>query len=80
MSFEKNVFINCPFDITYINDLLKPMLYVIIKNGYFPHLTLEIADSGQLRLEKITELLKTVDMAFTIYQSLNLRKPKNSQE
>lgn len=38
MSFENNVFINCPFDNTYINDLLKPMLYVIIKISRIPHL------------------------------------------
>ncbi len=36
MSFEKTVFINCPFDETYINDLLKPMLYGLLKTGSFP--------------------------------------------
>ena len=59
MSFEKSVFINCPFDNNYINDLLKPILYVLIKNGYIPRLSLEISDSGQIRLEKIIEIIKS---------------------
>jgi hypothetical protein len=58
MTFEKNIFINCPFDITYINELLKPMLYVIIRNGFFPRLSLEVSDSGQFRLEKIIGIIK----------------------
>jgi hypothetical protein len=59
MSFEKSVFINCPFDEIYINDLLKPMIYIIIKNGFNPRLSLEISDSGHNRLEKITKLIKS---------------------
>lgn len=58
MSFDSCVFINCPFDTTYINDLLKPMIYVIIKNGLIPRLSLEVSDSGQIRLEKITNIIK----------------------
>ena len=34
------------------------MLYVIIKNGYLPRLSLEVSDSGQNRLDKITEIIK----------------------
>lgn len=57
-AFEKNVFINCPFDDTYINNLLKPIMYVIIRNGLNPRLSLEVSDSGQARLEKIIDLIK----------------------
>jgi hypothetical protein len=59
MSFEKSVFINCPFDKTYIDDLLKPTLYVLVKNGYFPRLSIEVSDSGQVRLQKIIEIIKS---------------------
>jgi hypothetical protein len=58
MSFQKSVFINCPFDKTYIDDLLKPILYIIVKNGMTPRLSLEVSDSGQARLEKITGIIK----------------------
>jgi hypothetical protein len=58
MAFAKNVFINCPFDKAYINNLLKPILYVLIKNGLTPRLSLEVSDSGQVRLQKITDIIK----------------------
>jgi hypothetical protein len=58
MTFQDSVFINCPFDDKYKNDLLKPMMYIIIKNGFYPRLALEFSDSGQVRLEKITEIIK----------------------
>jgi hypothetical protein len=58
MSFERSVFINCPFDDQYIDNLLKPILYVIVKNKFIPRLALEVSDSGQVRLEKITQIIK----------------------
>lgn len=58
MGFHNSVFINCPFDTSYINDILKPTLFYLINNGMLPRLAIEVSDSGQLRLEKITEILK----------------------
>jgi hypothetical protein len=77
MSFGKNVFINCPFDETYINDLLKPIIYVIIKNGLSPRLSLEVSDSGQARLEKITEIIK--NCKYSIHD-LSIVKSKKANE
>ena len=59
MNFEESVFINCPFDEAHINDLLKPVLYVIVKNGLQPRISLEISDSGQSRLDKIIALIRS---------------------
>lgn len=75
--FEKNVFINCPFDITYINDILKPMIYVIVKNGYNPRLSLEVSDSGVIRLEKITEIIR--NCKYSIHD-LSIVKSKKANE
>lgn len=75
MSFEKNVFINYPFDPWYFNDLLKPMIFIVVKNGYYPRLSLEVSDSGQVRLEKITEILKSCK--FSIHD-LSLVKSKKA--
>jgi hypothetical protein len=58
IDFDKDVFINCPFDTDYIDDLLKPMLYILIRNKLNPRLSLEVSDSGQVRLEKITGILR----------------------
>lgn len=58
MDFDKNIFINYPFDKKYINDLLKPILYIIIQNGFTPRLASEISDSSQFRLDKIVQIIK----------------------
>lgn len=77
MSFKKNIFVNCPFDVMYINDLLKPMIYVIFKNGLSPRLSLEVSDSGQVRLEKIIEILKACKYSI---HDLSIVKSKKANE
>lgn len=59
MTFNNSVFINCPFDQNYIDDQLKPMLFILIKNDLNPRLSLEVSDSGQSRLNKIIEIIKS---------------------
>lgn len=58
MEFEKNVFINCPFDNEYF-PLLKVLLFTIKKVGLNPRLALERSDSGEVRLNKIKELIES---------------------
>ncbi len=55
-SFEKNIFINCPFDNDY-HKLLRPLLFTIIYCGYNPRIALERFDSAELRLDKIKQLI-----------------------
>ena len=55
--FDKNVFINCPFDEDY-KGLLKVLLYIIIKIGLTPRIALERNNSAEVRLVKIKELLE----------------------
>jgi hypothetical protein len=54
--FEKNVFINCPFD-----DQYQPLLYGIVfcvqMAGLVPRSALEATDAGELRLEKIVRII-----------------------
>jgi len=77
MKYENSVFINCPFDDRFISDLLKPTLYYLIINGYYPRLSLEISDSGQVRLEKITGIIK--NCKYSIHD-LSLVKSTKSNE
>ena len=56
-SFSKNVFINCPFDPDYIS-LLRPLLFTILYLGYYPRISLERSDSGEVRFNKICGLIK----------------------
>ncbi len=57
MDFEKNVFVNCPFDQAYIS-LLRPLLFTIIYLGFTPRIALEALDSGSPRIEKIAKLIR----------------------
>ena len=54
--FDKNVFINCPFDDDY-KPLLRSILFTILYMGYNPRIGLERFDSGETRFHKICELI-----------------------
>jgi len=56
MSFENNVFINCPFDNEYF-PLLRTILFTLIYLEFDPKIS-ETSDSGANRLNKIKELIK----------------------
>jgi len=55
--FERNVFINCPFDRGY-HSLLRPLLFTVVYLDFNPKLALERSDSGELRISKICGLIK----------------------
>jgi hypothetical protein len=57
MRFERNVFINCPFDEEY-RPLLHPLLFSVYALGFQPRIALEGLDSGKPRIERIVELIK----------------------
>lgn len=56
MSFEKSVFINCPFDEEY-TELLRPLLFTILTLGFAPRISVERSDAGEVRLDKIRGLI-----------------------
>ena len=55
--YEKNVFVNCPFDKGF-RQLLLGVVFTIIYFGYKPRLSLERADSAENRIDKIIGLIK----------------------
>jgi len=55
-NYDRNVFINCPFDDKYF-DLLQTLVFTISYYGFKPRISLENSDSGQPRLEKIVQLI-----------------------
>jgi hypothetical protein len=73
MPFEKNVFVNCPFDDAYL-PLLKPLLFCILDLGFEPRIALERLDSGESRIEKIIELIE--ESKFAIHDLSRLRAEK----
>ena len=61
MAFQRNVFINCPFDLEY-QTLLKPLLFTIRTIGFYPRISLERFDSGEVRLDKIKKFSYLKDL------------------
>lgn len=55
--FEKNVFINCPFDENY-RQLMLAVIFTVSYLNYKPRLSLESSDSGKTRIDKILNLIK----------------------
>jgi hypothetical protein len=56
MSFEKNIFVNCPFDDNY-RGMLISIIFTVKYFKYVPRLVLERADSGESRIDKILNLI-----------------------
>jgi hypothetical protein len=64
MTFEKNVFVNCPFDQQYL-PMLRPLLFTVIYLKLKPRIALEAMDAGQARLDKVVGLI--ADSKFGIH-------------
>ena len=70
MSFERNVFVNCPFDENY-KLLLEPLLFTIIYLKFKPRIALERLDSGEARISKIISLI--TESRYAIHDLSRLR-------
>ncbi len=76
MSFEKSVFINCPFDRTY-NKMLHSMIFTIVSLGYLPRLSLESSDAGEIRLQKIMDII--CQSKFSIHDLSKIQAKKKGE-
>jgi hypothetical protein len=56
-TYENSVFINCPFDPDYW-PLLEAIVFAAYDCGFFPQSALELEDSSQVRIEKITSMIR----------------------
>lgn len=54
--FEKNIFINCPFDDLY-NPLFKAIVFAVHDIGFRPRCAREASNAGQFRLSKIMDII-----------------------
>jgi hypothetical protein len=57
-SYDTNVFVNCPFDSEY-RPQFEAVTFAIYDCGFFPRCALEVDDSSQVRIEKITKIIRT---------------------
>jgi hypothetical protein len=70
LNYEKNVFVNCPFDDKYF-DLLQTLVFTVCYYGFIPRISLESSDSGQPRLEKIVQLI--IESKYSIHDLSRLQ-------
>ena len=74
--FEKNIFINCPFDDEY-EELLRPLLFFIVYHDFTPQIANQTSDSSESRLQKICKLIKK--SKYSIHDISRLRCSKNDE-
>src|SRR5215216_4348592 len=56
INYDDNVFINCPFDEHYTS-IFQALVFAIHDAGFVARSALEINDAGQVRLEKIINII-----------------------
>ncbi len=76
MDFDKNVFINCPFDAEYL-PLLRPLLFTVIYLGLTPRIALETLDSGEPRINKISRLIE--ESRYSIHDVSRMKAGKKGE-
>jgi len=54
--FDKNVFLNCPFDPDY-DEIFKSIIFTIIDCGFIPHTAFEESNANISRLERIMAII-----------------------
>ena len=68
--FARSVFVNCPFDHSYL-PLLRPLLFTIIYLGFMPRIASERSDSGESRIDKICKLI--AECRYSVHDLSRLR-------
>lgn len=56
--FETSLFVNCPFDRDYLR-LAQALIFTVLYCGIEPRISSEEVDSGQVRIEKIRQLIRS---------------------
>jgi len=72
-SFDRNVFINCPFDEEFSK--LKPIIFTILYSNLTPRISLEMQDSASSRLEHIFTLIEESRYAIHDLSRLEFKSP-----
>ena len=54
--YERNVFVNCPFDEEY-RPLFEGVVFVVHDCGYIARCSLEVDDASEVRVDKITKII-----------------------
>lgn len=63
VTYRQSVFINAPFDRKY-EKFLNLITFVILHASFFPRCAKEAYDSGEIRLDKISRIIKECRLGF----------------
>ena len=74
--FERQIYINCPFDNGYL-PLLRPLLFTVRFFGFIPRIASESLDLGQNRIDKICSIIQ--DCRYSIHDLSRLRASKQGE-
>src|SRR5215218_5102889 len=55
--YDRNVFINCPFDEWY-QPILHAMIFTVHDCGFLARMALEVEDGGEVRITKIKRIIR----------------------
>jgi hypothetical protein len=61
-SYDTSVFINCPFDADY-RPLFEAVVFAVYDCGFHPRCAMEVEDSSQVRIQKITSIIRECRLA-----------------
>lgn len=75
-NFEKNIFINCPFDPLY-KALLRPLLFTILYFEFNPKIASERSNSAEQRIDKICEFIES--SKYSIHDLSRLKSMKKNE-
>ncbi len=74
--YNRSVFINCPFDDDF-RPILEAILFCLVDCGLTPRIASERLDSGEVRLEKILELMRA--SRYSIHDLSRVRASEEGQ-
>ena len=74
--FDRNVFINCPFDADF-RPILEAILFCLIDSGFEPRIASERLDSGEVRLDKIEQMIR--ESRYSIHDLSRLQAGKKGE-
>ena len=74
--FNRNVFINCPFDSRY-GFLLRPILFTIVYFGFTPQIASQTGDAGEQRINKILSLI--LKSKYSVHDLSRIRSEKQGE-
>jgi len=74
LDFERNVFINCPFDDLY-TPLFNAIIFAVHDIGFRPRCALEASNAGQFRLTKIMDIISECKYSIHDLSRTELDKP-----